>query len=123
MQINKWYLDGRHPETGEYPTFPPEEVGGSKVILRPPAEPVDAPAEPPPPEKPTKGGKAAPPGKKEAAKKPDAKAGKGKGDKAQEPPGEATTETLHKYINCMPVYKLSRNPSASRKIPPTAQIQ
>ncbi|KAK9838420.1 hypothetical protein WJX84_004551 [Apatococcus fuscideae] len=53
-KINKWYLDGRDPETGEYPTFPPAEVGGSKVILKPPAEPVDAPAEAPPPEKPAK---------------------------------------------------------------------
>ena len=91
VQINKWYLDGRDAETGEYPAFPPEEVGGSKIILKPPAEPVEAPPEAPPPEKAAKGAKGAkapPPGKKDAAAKPDGKGAKGKGDKAaQDDPG------------------------------------
>eukprot|EP00892_Ulva_mutabilis_P001805 jgi/Ulvmu1/11625/UM008_0029.1 len=35
-KINAWFVENRHPETGEYPDFPDLDEGGSKVILNPP---------------------------------------------------------------------------------------
>ncbi|CAG9462067.1 unnamed protein product [Pedinophyceae sp. YPF-701] len=63
-KINAWFIENRDPETGDYPDFPDEDVGGSRVILNPP------PVAPEEPEVDAKGAK-------------DAKAkgkGKGKGD-------------------------------------------
>lgn len=44
LQINAWFVENRHPETGEYPDFPDKDAGGSKIILNPP--PVVEPVEP-----------------------------------------------------------------------------
>lgn len=30
-RINAWFVEGRNPETGEYPDFPDADDGGSKV--------------------------------------------------------------------------------------------
>ena len=35
-KVNSWFIEKRHPETGEYPNFPEPDNGGSKVILNPP---------------------------------------------------------------------------------------
>ncbi|KAK9817170.1 hypothetical protein WJX72_010626 [[Myrmecia] bisecta] len=73
-KINAWFINNRNPETGEYPDFPEEEEGGSKIILNPPPPPP----EPTPEElaaaaakqKGSKGkGKAEPPKKGKDAKK------------------------------------------------------
>ena len=56
-QINTWFVANRKPDTGDYPDFPDEEDGGSRLILHPPP-PVPAPVAPPPD---AKGAKKAPP--------------------------------------------------------------
>lgn len=35
-KVNSWFIEKRHPETGDYPNFPEADGGGSKVILNPP---------------------------------------------------------------------------------------
>lgn len=52
-QINTWFVANRKPDTGDYPDFPEEEDGGSRLILHPPP-PVPAPVAPPPDAKGTK---------------------------------------------------------------------
>ncbi|WIA42292.1 hypothetical protein OEZ86_008306 [Tetradesmus obliquus] len=92
-KINAWFIANRNPQTGEYPDLPPEEAGGSKVILQPPLPSVEellADEAAAAADKSKKGGK---PGAA-AAKKPagkDAKGG-GKGDAAAE--GSGTAEVI-----------------------------
>ena len=64
-QINTWFVANRKPETGDYPDFPEEEDGGSRLILHPPP-PLPAPVAPPPD---AKGAKKAPPKPAKPAKK------------------------------------------------------
>jgi hypothetical protein len=42
-RVNTWFVENRHPESGEYPDFPDEEDGGSKLILNPPIVEVEEP--------------------------------------------------------------------------------
>lgn len=46
-KVNAWFIENRNPETGEYPDFPDEEDGGSKVVLNPPPPELEKPAEDP----------------------------------------------------------------------------
>lgn len=87
VQINAWFITNRNPETGEYPDLPPQEEGGSAVILQPPlptleellADKTAAPGD-------KKGGKGGSKPASAAAKKgtgKDGKGGKGESDVLQ----------------------------------------
>mmetsp|Transcript_33907 Transcript_33907/g.75181 ORF Transcript_33907/g.75181 Transcript_33907/m.75181 type:complete len:829 (-) Transcript_33907:621-3107(-) len=41
-KINSWFVANRNEETGEYPDFPDQDDGGSKVILNPPPPTLDS---------------------------------------------------------------------------------
>eukprot|EP00884_Botryococcus_braunii_P013211 jgi/Botrbrau1/21891/Bobra.0249s0020.1 len=71
-KILAWALASRDPVTGMLPEIPPEEEGGSKLILNPPPPPPPPPPEPNPKQKP-------------AAAKPKPKP-RGKDDKPPPPP-------------------------------------
>ncbi|KAK3245248.1 hypothetical protein CYMTET_45172 [Cymbomonas tetramitiformis] len=45
-RVNTWFVENRNPDNGEYPDFPDEDEGGSKIILNPvpKEEPLDEPA-------------------------------------------------------------------------------
>lgn len=77
-QINSWFVENRHPETGEYPDFPEDDDGGSKLILNPPP-PVEV-VQPP----------------EEAGKDKGGAKGQGKGGaKGKKEKGEETESFIH----------------------------
>jgi hypothetical protein len=81
-RVNTWFVENRNPESGDYPDFPEEDGGGSKIILNPPI------IEEPEPEDPA----AAKKGKGKEDKKEKGKKGKGKKKKGDDDAGGEVKE-------------------------------